>query len=53
MVGLKKLRMNVRAALGSDEGLKGSNRNGMSNAMEYQQLILDQTDRLAMTSKFG
>ena len=37
IVGLKKLRMNVRAALGSEEGRKGSNRNGMSNAMSNQQ----------------
>ena len=29
---LKKLRMKLRAALGSDEGRKGSNRKGMSRA---------------------
>lgn len=36
---LKKFRMNVRAALGSDAGLKGKRRNGISKALDFNSFV--------------
>lgn len=36
---LKKFRMNVRAALGSDAGLKGKRRNGISKALDFSSIV--------------
>ena len=36
---LKKFRMNVRAALGSDAGLKGKRRKGRSKAFDFNSLV--------------
>ena len=36
---LKKFRMNVRAALGSDAGLNGNRRKGISKALDFNSFV--------------
>ena len=36
---LKKFRMNVRAALGSDAGLKGKSKKGISRALDFNSFV--------------